>query len=196
VRKTPIVAAVVVGVALVTVLYLVPLLKPPGPRPDFQMPVRCGETWRLGTYPGHDDFDIDLFPTEGKAWGRPVLASFGGTVIEAGVDGSLGERTPRNPKGPQGRGGGYWVKIDHGGRWESLYLHMLEQPLVRVGDEVRIGQQIGLVGSTGNSSAPHLHYEQVRAGAKVESHFAGTPSGITSDDVERSVERRSANCGG
>ena len=185
----------VAGVALLTVLYLVPVLTPPGPRPAFQMPVPCGETWRLGTYPGHDDFDIDFFPVKGKAWGRPVLASAGGEVVEAGINGTLGGRTPDDPDGPQGRGAGYWVKINHGGRWETLYLHLLEPPTVQAGDTVRIGQQLGRIGSTGNSSAPHLHYEQVRAGEKVESHFAGVPSGITSDDKERSVERRSANCG-
>ncbi|MEU4560027.1 M23 family metallopeptidase [Actinoplanes sp. NPDC023936] len=185
-------ALAVIGIA--AVLVVPGLREPPGPRPAFQLPVACGETWRLSTYPGHDDFDVDFYPTSGKTWGRPVLASYPGTVVEAGINGSLGDRTPENPKGRQGRGGGYWVKIDHGGRWETLYLHLLEPPAVEVGDEVGQGHQLGRVGSTGDSSAPHLHYEQVRAGEKVESWFDGVPSGITEDDREYAVTRRSANC--
>ncbi len=169
-------------------------LRPPGPRPLFQLPVACGETWQLGTYPGHDDYDVDLFPKRGEAWGRPVLASYAGTVTVAGINGSLGGRTPDNPDGPRGRGGGYWVKIDHGGRWETQYLHLLEPPLVREGQRVAQGEQIGRVGSTGNSGAPHLHYEQRRGWEKVETWFDGEPSGITHDDVEYTVTRKSNNC--
>ncbi|MCP3787163.1 M23 family metallopeptidase [Micromonospora sp. A3M-1-15] len=183
-------AAAVLALAVV----VVPLLRPPGPRPLFQLPVPCGETWRLGTYPGHDDFDVDLFPTEGDEWGRPVLASHAGTVTVAGINGSLGGRTPDNPKGPRGRGGGYWVKIDHGGRWETQYLHLLEPPLVRAGQRVAQGEQLGRVGSTGNSGAPHLHYEQHRGREKVETWFDGSPSGITDDDTEYSVTLTSSNC--
>lgn len=183
-------AAAVLALAVV----VVPLLRPPGPRPLFQLPVPCGETWRLGTYPGHDDYDVDLFPTGGDAWGRPVLASHAGTVTVAGINGSLGGRTPDNPKGPRGRGGGYWVKIDHGGRWETQYLHLLEPPLVRAGQRVAQGEQLGRVGSTGNSGAPHLHYEQHRGREKVETWFDGSPSGITDDDTEYSVTLTSSNC--
>ncbi|MFY1701277.1 M23 family metallopeptidase [Micromonospora sp. WMMA1923] len=184
------VVAALAGIAVV----VVPRLLAPGPRPLFQLPVACGETWQLGTYPGHDDYDVDLFPTEGEAWGRPVLASAEGRVTEAGINGSLGGRTPENPDGPRGRGGGYWVKIDHGGRWETQYLHLLEPPLVEVGQRVAQGEQLGKVGSTGNSGAPHLHYEQRRGWEKVETHFDGTPSGITHDDREYTVRRTSNNC--
>ncbi|MET7881417.1 M23 family metallopeptidase, partial [Micromonospora profundi] len=166
-----------------------------GPRPMFQLPAPCGETWRLSTYAGHDDYDIDMIPTSGSAWGRPILASFGGTVVRAGIDGTLGGRTPSNPSGPMGTGGGYYVRIDHGNGWESLYLHMLQSPMVSVGQQVRIGQQLGKVGSTGSSSGPHLHFEQTRDGAKVESYFNGVPSGITHDNYSYSVNRTSYNCG-
>ncbi|MFK3978957.1 M23 family metallopeptidase [Micromonospora sp. NPDC050397] len=184
----------VLAAVLVVAVVVVPLLRPPGPRPLFQLPVACGETWQLGTYPGHDDYDVDMFPTEGEAWGRPVLASYAGTVTEAGINGSLGGRTPDDPDGPRGRGGGYWVKIDHGGKWETQYLHLLEPPLVRAGDRVAQGEQIGRVGSTGNSGAPHLHYEQRQGWQKVEAHFAGAPSGITHDNTEYTVTRTSENC--
>ncbi|MDG4787888.1 M23 family metallopeptidase [Micromonospora sp. WMMD1102] len=189
-------AAVASVVALLAAAVVaVVLLRPPGPRPLFQLPVACGEQWELGTYPGHDDFDVDLFPVRGEAWGRPVLASYGGRVTVAGINGSLGGRTPESPDGPRGRGGGYWVKIDHGGKWETQYLHLLEPPLVRVGQRVEQGEQIGLVGSTGNSGAPHLHYEQHQGWQKVEAYFDGEPSGITHDDREYTVTRTSNNCG-
>ncbi|UWZ40460.1 M23 family metallopeptidase [Dactylosporangium roseum] len=184
----------VVGVIAAAVVVVVPLLRPPGPRPAFQLPVPCGEIWQLGTYPGHDDFDVDLFPTAGRAWGRPVLASYAGTVTAAGVNGSLGGRTPEDPDGPRGQGGGYWVKIDHGGRWETLYLHLLEPPMVRKGQRVEQGQRLGKVGSTGDSGAPHLHYEQRRGREKVETYFDGSPSGITHDNTEYTVTRKSGNC--
>ncbi|KXK59533.1 peptidase M23 [Micromonospora rosaria] len=193
--RTLLVLGTLAALGAVAVL-VVPLLLPPGPRPAFQLPVACGETWQLGTYPGHDDYDVDLFPTEGEAWGRPVLASAAGTVTVAGINGSLGGRTPENPDGPRGRGGGYWVKIDHGGRWETQYLHLLEPPLVREGQRVAQGEQIGRLGSTGNSGAPHLHYEQRRGWEKVEAHFDGEPSGITHDDAEYTVRRTSNNCPG
>ncbi|MFV2020188.1 M23 family metallopeptidase [Micromonospora sp. LOL_023] len=184
-------AVVAVGIA---VTVGVPMLREPGPRPLFQLPVPCGESWQLGTYPGHDDYDVDLFPTGGDSWGRPVLASAAGTVTVSGVNGSVGGRTEQNPQGPRGRGGGYWVKIDHGGRWETQYLHLLEAPMVSAGQQVAGGQQIGLVGSTGNSGAPHLHYEQRRGWQKVETYFDGLPSGITHDDYEYTVTLTSNNC--
>jgi hypothetical protein len=188
------VLAAVVVLGVIAAVVVVPRLLPPGPRPLFQLPVGCGETWQLGTYPGHDDFDIDLFPLRGEPWGQPVLASYGGTVVQAGINGTLGGRTPEHPKGPRGTGGGYWVKIDHGRKWETLYMHLLEPPLVRVGQRVQRGDQLGRVGSTGDSGAPHLHYEQHRAGQKIESYFDGRPSGITTDDHEYTVKRRSNNC--
>jgi len=136
-----------------------------GPRPLFQLPFPCGESWHLATYFGHDDYDIDMTANSGTTNGRPILASYGGTVSFAGWN----------------DGAGWYVKLNHGGGWESLYLHMIEQPMVRTGQPVSIGQQLGRVGSTGNSSGPHLHHEQLADGNKVESYFNGVRSGITSD---------------
>ncbi len=136
-----------------------------GPRPLFQLPFPCGESWRLSTYAGHDDFDIDMIASSGTTNNRPILASYGGTVVRSGWD----------------NGGGNYVRINHGNGWQTLYLHMIAPPPVSVGQIVTRGQLIGRVGSTGNSSGPHLHYEQLRDGAKVESWFNGEPSGITTD---------------
>ncbi|SCL51538.1 M23 family metallopeptidase [Micromonospora peucetia] len=157
-----------VGAVLLAVLATVAVVAAPaqaaGPRPHFQMPVPCGETWRLATYYGHEDYDIDMTYAGGSN-GRAILASYGGTVTFAGW----------------GNSGGWYVVIDHGGGWKTFYLHMIESPAVRAGQWVSTGQQLGRVGSTGNSTGPHLHYEQTRDGVKTESYFNGVPSGITSD---------------
>jgi murein DD-endopeptidase MepM/ murein hydrolase activator NlpD len=50
------------------------------------------------------------------------------------------------------------VIVDHGGGFETYYAH-LSRILVQVGQEVRRGETIGAVGSTGRVTAPHLHYE-------------------------------------
>jgi hypothetical protein len=134
-------------------------------RPLFQLPFAYGETWQLATYPGHDDYDIDMTRVPGPSNNRPILAAYGGKVVAAGW----------------GNGGGNYVRIDHGHGWETLYLHMIRPPVVRVGQRVSQGHHIGNVGSTGNSSGPHLHYEQLFDGAKTEAWFNGKPSGITDD---------------
>lgn len=78
------------------------------------------------------------------AWnGAPVLAADSGYVVAAGWDDS---------------GYGRMVVIDHSNGFQSLYAHM-QVYYVEVGDSVAKGEQIGEVGSTGNSSGPHLHFE-------------------------------------
>lgn len=74
----------------------------------------------------------------------PIWAAQAGIVTFAGFDGS----------------GTGIIEIDHGRSTTTKYLHMWSHGiLVRVGDRVRAGQQIGLVGDSGNSTACHLHYE-------------------------------------
>jgi murein DD-endopeptidase MepM/ murein hydrolase activator NlpD len=75
--------------------------------------------------------------------GAPVVAADSGYVVAAGWDDS---------------GYGRMVVIDHGNGFQTLYAHM-QVYYVKVGDSVAKGEQIGEVGTTGNSSGPHLHFE-------------------------------------
>ena len=66
------------------------------------------------------------------------------------------------------RGYGHTVVIDHGGGIQARYAHMYPGSItVRVGQKVYQGQQIGRIGSTGNSTGPHLHFEVLVGGRKV-----------------------------
>ncbi len=76
------------------------------------------------------------------ATGDPVRATANGRVASSGWAGGYGRM----------------VEIDHGNGLSTRYGH-LSQIDVRVGDQIRIGQVIGEVGSTGRSTGPHLHYE-------------------------------------
>jgi len=78
--------------------------------------------------------------------GHPIYAAADGIVVVAGP--SSGGNT------------GYMVAIDHGGGVQTRYVHPWPNGiLVRVGDQVTAGQQIARVGSSGNSTGPHLHFE-------------------------------------
>ena len=65
------------------------------------------------------------------------------------------------------RGYGRRVLVRHPGGWKSLYGH-LERIFVRMGDPVDLGSPVGLMGSTGRSTAPHLHFEIHRDGEHVD----------------------------
>ena len=96
--------------------------------------------------------------------GTPIMASGAGTVIRARWCG----------------GGGNCVKIKHNSTYETIYAHMKAFAKgIKEGRKVRQGQIIGYVGSTGMSTGPHLHYEVVVNGKKVNSQRLKLPSGKT-----------------
>src|ERR687894_1380032 len=68
-----------------------------GPRPLFQLPFPCGESWHLATYFGHDDYDIDMTANAGVTNGRPILASAAGTVSFAGWNDGTGRDVNLSP---------------------------------------------------------------------------------------------------
>ena len=94
--------------------------------------------------------------------GTPIMASGSGTVTRARWCG----------------GGGNCIKIKHNSTYETIYAHMKSFAKgIKEGRKVRQGQIIGYVGSTGMSTGPHLHYEVVVNGKKVNSQRLKLPSG-------------------
>lgn len=79
---------------------------------------------------------------------------------------STGDGVVTNSKKVGGRGYGKYVVIDHGYGYETLYGHM-SKVNVRLGQKVKRGDIIGYVGNTGSSTAPHLHYEVIKNGRKI-----------------------------
>lgn len=121
--------------------------------PAFQMPFPCGQTW-LGETRGPNDprphrplEAIDF--SRADAQGDPVVASAAGKVIKVRNEGNISY--------------GRWIEIDHGSGWTTRYAHLSVQS-VSVGQNVSRGQTIGKVGSTGGSTGPHLHFEQLQNG--------------------------------
>ena len=94
--------------------------------------------------------------------GTPIMASGSGTITRSRWCG----------------GGGNCVKIKHNSTYETIYAHMKSFAKgIKEGKKVKQGQIIGYVGSTGMSTGPHLHYEVVVNGKKVNSQRLKLPSG-------------------
>ena len=94
--------------------------------------------------------------------GTPIMASGNGTITRARWCG----------------GGGNCIKIKHNSTYETVYAHMKSFGRgIREGIRVKQGQIIGYVGSTGNSTGPHLHYEVIRDKKKINSQTLRLPSG-------------------
>ncbi|KWV33322.1 M23 family metallopeptidase [Micromonospora rifamycinica] len=120
----------------------------------------AGSGFRTGGRPGHDGVDIMA------ARGTVVRAVSGGVVVRVrcNVGGDSWEPTggpmPCDSDGYPGLGGcGWYAEIRHPGDVVTRYCHLIRQPIVTVSEPVTAGQPIGHVGSSGNSSGPHLHYE-------------------------------------
>ena len=98
----------------------------------------------------------------GVGTGTPVVAAGDGVVKEVRWNGGYGR----------------WVKIQHSGGWATAYAHLSRwTPSLRPGAHVHQGQVIAYVGSTGSSTGPHLHYEVMRNGAKLNPKGAKIPQG-------------------
>lgn len=120
-------------------------------------PVEAAVTSQFRTDVRPDHHGVDM----AAARGTPVVAASAGLVITAECD----ARHNGEPYGcerdgsPEVRGCGWHVKILHAEHLATLYCHLQQRPEVSVGETVSTGQLIGYVGSTGNSSEPHLHLE-------------------------------------
>ena len=94
--------------------------------------------------------------------GTPIMASGNGIIKKVGWCG----------------GGGNCIKIRHNSTYETVYAHMSKFARgIKNGVKVKQGQTIGYVGSTGKSTGPHLHYEVIVNGKKVNSQKLKLPSG-------------------
>ena len=94
--------------------------------------------------------------------GTPIMASGDGVITKAGWCG----------------GGGNCVKIKHNKTYQTIYAHMKNfSNLAIPGNRVKQGQIIGYVGSTGMSTGPHLHYEVIENGKKINSQLLKLPPG-------------------
>ncbi len=94
--------------------------------------------------------------------GTPIMASGSGKILKAGWCG----------------GGGNCVKIRHNSTYSTVYAHMSKFARgIKKGVRVTQGQIIGYVGSTGMSTGPHLHYEVIKNGKKINSQTLKLPSG-------------------
>ena len=111
--------------------------------------------FRTAERPAHNGVDI------GVAHGTPVRAAAAGVVLVAICNASLyGQPYSCDQDGsPEVLGCGWYVDIMHAGRVITRYCHMLSRPSVTPGQYVDAGAIIGLSGSSGNSSGPHLHFE-------------------------------------
>ena len=104
--------------------------------------------------------------------GTPIMASGNGTVKKAGWCG----------------GGGNCVVIKHNSTYQTVYAHMSKFAVgIRSGVRVKQGQTIGYVGSTGKSTGPHLHYEVIMNGKKINSQKLKLPSGKILKGKERKL---------
>jgi murein DD-endopeptidase MepM/ murein hydrolase activator NlpD len=87
-------------------------------------------------------------------------------------------------------GYGLHVVVDHGFGYQTLYAHMKTTD-VKVGQKVTRGQKIGTIGNSGTSTAPHLHYEVIYKGQKVNPiHYV--IDGLSLEEYKELVEAASA----
>ncbi len=104
--------------------------------------------------------------------GTPIMASGDGKIIRARWCG----------------GGGNCIKIRHNSTYSTVYAHLKNFARgIREGVRVKQGQIIGFVGSTGMSTGPHLHYEVIVNGKKVNSQKLKLPSGKVLKKKEREL---------
>ena len=102
--------------------------------------------------------------------GTPIMASGDGVIIKAGWCG----------------GGGNCVKIKHNKTYQTVYAHMKNFSNLSIpGNRVKQGQVIGYVGSTGLSTGPHLHYEVIENGKKINSQLLKLPPGKSLEGINR-----------
>ncbi len=120
-------------------------------------PVRNSDLKRMASGYGYRIHPI--YKVRKMHWGMDFSAPTGTEIFATGNGKVVEVKKKYN-------GYGHHIKIQHGFGYETLYAHM-SKILVRKGQRVERGEVIGLVGSTGTSVAPHLHYEVFKEGKRV-----------------------------
>jgi murein DD-endopeptidase MepM/ murein hydrolase activator NlpD len=120
------------------------------------IPLRApvGSAFRSASRPNHQGVDLSVEKY------RPIVAVASGVVSLVKCDEDFRGRKTCNVDGYPGKGGcGWMVEILHAGNVMTRYCHLVQRPFVRENQQVAAGETIGRVGSSGNSSGPHLHFE-------------------------------------
>jgi len=141
-------------IARARLLASIPSLNPAGSG----VAIRSPYGWRVDPWPEfHAGVDLDV------DYGDPVRAAAAGDVIAAGFDGGYGIK----------------VDIDHGNGYHTWYCHLSRADVVP-GEYVAKGQHIAQVGSTGESTGPHLHYQIMLGGHAVDPmpYLTGIPGRV------------------
>jgi hypothetical protein len=150
------------------------------PVTNLEMPFPCGEKWTGTTRSSHSPSSRAIDWNRPDDVNDPVVASAPGVVTVADTVNDSGY--------------GRWVTIDHGNNERTIYAH-LSSVTVTVGQRVDQGQQVGTLGTTGNSTGPHLHFEE-RSGSSVlwpflhgaRFVFGSTPSSKNCVEVPMAVD--------
>lgn len=128
---------------------------------------------------------VEFGPAKGKKHGGLDLAAPEGTPIYAPMDGKVSRVYSQEA-------GGNVLVVDHPGGYRTVYAH-LDSALVKVGETVKQGQQIARSGSSGVVSGPHLHWEVLRNGTKIDpldlfDPFVDVPESMYRTSVDRLVD--------
>jgi murein DD-endopeptidase MepM/ murein hydrolase activator NlpD len=139
--------------------------------------------FRTPQRPAHHGVDL------GAPRGTLIRVASAGVVVVSRCNASTGGGAPYScdrDGSPYITGCGWYVDVLHAGGYLTRYCHMVSRPLVAVGQRVAAGEVIGRVGSSGNSSGPHLHYE---------THVNGDRSNAGAVDPEGFMAERGAPLG-
>ncbi|ASW58052.1 peptidase M23 [Plantactinospora sp. KBS50] len=125
---------------------------------------KVGSGFRTADRPAHNGVDLII----GR--GADIHAAASGRVLVARCDPDHRGQRSCDVDGYPGKGGcGWFVDILHAGGVITRYCHMVRAPFVRPGQQVQAGEVIGKVGTSGNSSGPHLHFEVHLNGVRANS---------------------------